>query len=403
MAINDKKIRNELDDNKKSHSYIHRRINKTQNELNDEADRISNIEIKLTPKIPNQIIKKGKKQLQLKKALIEPKYDSKTVLTDSTWSYVEIFLKSAGKSSDDLDAVTYWNQARNFYEATESLIMISKPLTTYYCMLNATKALLTHKRVDFDLKHGVSGLKRDGHHRLQNEIITIHQLGVLSGLCRYMQDFINPGVAGESYSLKEILHNLEYIHRAYSLTYNQAELFIPIEDPKFIFDKSLKKGWFQAELEVAYSNKETMKKLTGYSIDKNATISSNYIIRRNKKFDWEVSRNHPNEQSFESFKRYYFNRRKEIRYIYGPEKLWYIKRKDVQQNLIDRSSLTLTYAAMHRLSELSRYDPDILRKHLEGKESWLLTEFITKSITQFIDIISSEITGNDFRLTGFRT
>jgi hypothetical protein len=63
---------------------------------------------------------------------------------------------------------------------------------------------------------------------------------------------------------------------------------------------------------------------------------------------------------------------------------------------------TLIIAAMHWLSELSRYNPQILNKHLEKDASWLLTEFINKSIYQFIDQISSEITGNVFRVTGFR-
>lgn len=49
------------------------------------------------------------------------------------------------------------------------------------------------------------------------------------------------------------------------------------------------------------------------------------------------------------------------------------------------------FAAMHRLSEMSRYDPNTLDKHLAGKAGWLLTEFITKSIYQFIDMISSDV------------
>lgn len=58
---------------------------------------------------------------------------------------------------------------------------------------------------------------------------------------------------------------------------------------------------------------------------------------------------------------------------------------------------------MHCLSEMSRYDPNRLAKHLEKSCGWLLTEFINKSIYQFIDMISSEISGDDFRVTGFRT
>jgi hypothetical protein len=57
---------------------------------------------------------------------------------------------------------------------------------------------------------------------------------------------------------------------------------------------------------------------------------------------------------------------------------------------------------MHRLSEMTRYAPQALVKHLDKNHSWLLTEFINKSPLQFIDEISSEITGNDFRATGFR-
>ena len=57
---------------------------------------------------------------------------------------------------------------------------------------------------------------------------------------------------------------------------------------------------------------------------------------------------------------------------------------------------TLTFAIMHRLSELSRYSPNILAKYLESKNNWLLAEFLDKAKYQFIDKISSEITGYDF-------
>ena len=58
---------------------------------------------------------------------------------------------------------------------------------------------------------------------------------------------------------------------------------------------------------------------------------------------------------------------------------------------------------MHKLSELARYEPNILKKYLEKDQNWVISEFINKSLVQFIDNISSEITGDDFRQTGFRT
>jgi YaaC-like protein len=53
-------------------------------------------------------------------------------------------------------------------------------------------------------------------------------------------------------------------------------------------------------------------------------------------------------------------------------------------------------AAMHRLSELSRYDPAGLIRYLDGKENWLLTEFIDLAPMQFIDEPVCEMTSLEF-------
>jgi len=67
------------------------------------------------------------------KAYVNPDYSGKTILTDSTWNYVEIFLKQEKAE----EALFYWNQAKDFYLATKNLSIVSAPLTTYYCFLNA--------------------------------------------------------------------------------------------------------------------------------------------------------------------------------------------------------------------------------------------------------------------------
>ncbi|WP_083938085.1 YaaC family protein [Paenibacillus daejeonensis] len=280
--------------------------------------------------------------------------------------------------------------------------MLSKPLTSYYCFLNATKALLTFRKVQYNLQHGVSGESIAGRVNIQNERISIHPRGVLSGLSSYLRESIT--APKESYTLKDVLYNLEYIHRAYNMTYsNQPELYIPVEDIRFVHDKERKIGWLEAVLEPHYSSQTTITKLEGYSLDNYYSNSNFYVIRRNKTFIWEAPRNAPTAVSVESFKRYYYKNRRNLRYIFSPNKLWYIKRSNLTNGLINKSTLTLTFAAMHRLSEMSRYDPNTLDKHLSNSAGWLLSEFITKSAYQFIDMISSEITGDDFRVTGFRT
>lgn len=57
---------------------------------------------------------------------------------------------------------------------------------------------------------------------------------------------------------------------------------------------------------------------------------------------------------------------------------------------------------MHRLSELARYKPYILKAHLESQHNWLLTEFIMRSSKQFIDEIATEITGDLFKVTNMK-
>jgi hypothetical protein len=54
------------------------------------------------------------------------------------------------------------------------------------------------------------------------------------------------------------------------------------------------------------------------------------------------------------------------------------------------------FAAMHRLSELSRYDPISLAGHFNVNHNWLLAEFIKASPSQFVYGIASEITGLEF-------
>jgi hypothetical protein len=62
----------------------------------------------------------------------------------------------------------------------------------------------------------------------------------------------------------------------------------------------------------------------------------------------------------------------------------------------------MAFAAMHRLSELARYEPMKLSKHFEGQHNWLLSEFIARSPVQVLDEISAEITGQDFIVPGHK-
>ena len=122
-----------------------------------------------------------------------------------------------------------------------------------------------------------------------------------------------------------------------------------------------------------------------------------FFIRKKKCFKWENKK-----KSMADLVDYHKNVRDSIVPIIAPVNRWYLK-KDVKGHL-DINIMPLVYAAMHKLSELSRYTPDRLKKHFETKDNWILYEFIKTAPDQFIYSAASEITGKEFLTpSAFRT
>ncbi|MBS4040983.1 MAG: hypothetical protein KGZ81_10350 [Flavobacteriales bacterium] len=344
--------------------------------------------------MPIKTIQLNGRPILVHKACVNPDFNEKTVLVEDTWTYVDMWLKRQHANSD---AKFYWQQAQDFYSATKQLPKTSSPLTAYYCILNAAKCLLKVKGIAFSDKHGVTGNTTGTKAALVNELVIFKGAGILPALCTYLNE---PSLS-ETFTLRDIFYNLPFIHRAYNLTFeNQPELYIPIVNPHFVKQTTNPKSWVCAEIiDKKYQNQNTINKLpAGYERDMG--FPDKWIIRRTNRFNWNsgVANKAAN---FTRLKNYHQATRKQIQYIYGNNKLWYIKRGGVP-NIIDRNSLTLTFAAMHKLSELARYRPTSLARHFESQHNWLLSEFIDIALYQYIDGISSEITGKEFMIPGRR-
>ncbi|QEN06800.1 hypothetical protein EXM22_01885 [Oceanispirochaeta crateris] len=375
---------------------MERRVRKLEANLDKSQSNILNLQKKVFSNKYREQIKWSTDEIRLRKCLVKPDLKKATVLTDSTWRYVWIYLKQNRCES----ALYYWEQAENFYKASISLPIDARPLTLYYCYLNAVKALLKSKSISFDTKHGVSGERIKGRINIINEKIKLKEKGVLSGLSNYLKEPVPEG--GEDYELKDILYNLAYIHRSFCLTFPRStELYIPIKTPTFVQDKSRKIGWVEFELCDYFKSNTIINNLEGYSEDRFYNDKGKRVLRRNKTFKWEAPRNSPTQKSINNLYSYYEKVRPDFQYIYSPNRLWYLKRKNIRHE-INRNPLVLTYAAMHRLSELARYEPKILSQHLERRSSWLISEYIDRSVDQFIDGISSEITKDEFKIAGTR-
>ena len=332
-------------------------------------------------------IKYKNKPLTIHKAVSEPHFNEKTILVTSTWDYIDLWLKRNHQEK----AQFFWQQAQHFWHATTALPKNSSPLTAYYCMLNATKALLLAKNIAFSDQHGVTGKHRSGHTYLSNEIVKFKSGGILGALCQRLGESAND----EEYSLQQLLYNLPYIHRAYDLSYTSSkELFVPIRGPKIALSRTGNEAWFSAELDGKYANQNTINRLSS-TYEQDYGIKDRFVIRSTRRFKWVPSQR---KQSLLRYQTYHKRLRKDLFYIYSPQRLWYIKRSEAVDGFVSRSSLTITFAAMHKLSEMARYSPDRLAKHFEGRYNWLLSEFISLALPQFIDEISSELTGYELMM-----
>ena len=337
-------------------------------------------------------LKRNNRDLGLHKAIYKPKFGEPTVLSDNPWEYVSLWLKQKQK----YDAEMYWQQARDFYNAGRSLPLNSSPLLMYYCFLNAVKALLTLRSAQFSDSHGISGRQDGSSVGLSNEIIEIKTKGVLPGLTQYLGEKEDVNI----YSLKDLLRNIVCIHRAYCLTFSsETNLFIPLKETMFVRKRNSSEFWLQCEVEEKFSNRNILQTIPErYEIDKG--FEGQAVVRMKKRGRWKSGQS---KQNFENLKQYNAKCRVDLVYIQGSMRLWYLRRQLASSNNIKRYQLTIIFAAMHRLSEMSRYEPVRLQKYMNSQTNWLLSEFVHNAPSQFIDEIASEITGNEFMPPGVKT
>ena len=194
------------------------------------------------------------------KPVTSANYNGKTVLTNSAWEYVDLWLKRQS-SEKARRALFFWTQAKSFFDASETLPIESRPLTSYYCCMNAAKALLAIKgpdSIDFDnLAHGISSYRRQWgrSNNIKNAEVIFSGSGVLFELSKYFGE----EAAKKTYTVYDLMYNIPCVHRAFSITYNCPELFIPIRDVKFIIDTDIKKGWVQFQVDERYANGNSLR------------------------------------------------------------------------------------------------------------------------------------------------
>jgi hypothetical protein len=326
------------------------------------------------------------------KASESPAFGQRTVLTNSPWTYVGLWLKRDGQK----EALFYWEQARQFFKASIDLPIQSAPLLLYYTYMNATKSLLAAKNISFDPMHGVKADPATGHKLgLNKERVRILSKGVLPSL----SGFYNEPETSKTHSLTDLLFNVPIIHRTFCLTYtSQAEMFLPLKNCRYVFDPASSHVFFSAQLASDVKHRHLSKRLPLSLI---AVAGSPRDLRSTQYVTWSRP-NNPSASELSALADLHKAIRLDVQYISGAQTLWYVKALTSGPTRILRFQPTLILAAMHRLSEICRYRPMNLSAYLDGQKTWLLSEFIAMSPNQFIDEIASEITGHQFLVPNVR-
>ena len=354
--------------------------------------------------------------LRLRKSFTNADISSHSVLTDDVFSYVDFWFKTNKKILKDengkrveQDHAFYWNQAKNFYVATKSLPIESSPLPMYYCMLNAIKAYIFYNANSFDeirncfnghgLHEGMQDVE-DHSVRLDNIFVIRDGWGVFSKFSKLIDDdFENKWECGRSgaVSIKELVSQLSFIHSAYISTYSlprKNEKFIPLlsgSTPTFRYCRDRKirlvididRNYFKQDAIILPEEiKQSIPECFEINSDNCFQLISKQFFRK--------------KDILSVYKEY----RKHFSYIMADKRIWYLLREINNENCMPNlNSMLISVAVVHRFSEIVRYKPEQMYRLLQGKESWLIHEFLSIVLDQFMDEISCEITKKEIMPT----
>ncbi len=285
-------------------------------------------------------------------------------------------------------------------------------------MLNAAKSYISFAAATVDSfvdqfgMHGLYEIIEDQGDGISGITICHKEKGVFPLFASLLdRDFSSVWSAGKSHSLslQVLLYNLPFVHRAYQLTYSTRktkveEMFLLLQvgsSPEYIKGSDGK-----AYLRILLDPNHFPAYVTSIPNNIMDTISDRFALIGGRGFalrSVEGAKWNSNGSVSSDLRDMMNRQRKDYCYIRSSSRIWYLRRlTSTTQECLQLNTMTINMAIMHRLSEIVRYKPEQLQRLLQAEENWLLHEYMSLALDQFLDELAAEITHKDIMCTGVK-
>ncbi|MEX2410897.1 MAG: YaaC family protein [Candidatus Paceibacterota bacterium] len=325
------------------------------------------------------------------------------VFTNDPWSVIRSSINKNAPSQDrKRDAIYFFNQAKDYYSAVNhSNIVASKPVLTYYCLMNTIKSfVLTFGNLTSldQARHGISE-SNAGTPNFQNHSLTAYPSTANS---INIFDKFYELIVGSSLSnnlvlpINELLPQVIMGHRMWCTALKRKERFIPLDNIHYYANEN-NEVWLRiyvnkhdlSRLSITHSNYLEETRLTGKfrqvthdDVDTLCFESINTMTHGG----WPSDKLH--DLSF-SIKPHLW----QVLLSANPYKKFYTY--TAPNNEIVLPQLLSIYALVYYYGSVTRYRPRQFQNIIDSNHGGYVSEFINNQVLQFLYLISAEFAKRD--------
>lgn len=323
---------------------------------------------------------------------------SERVITGDIWAYLMHVSREELHKPEAMRALSFIEQASDFYQAASNPRISSRPLLYYYAFLNLSKVLLLHQRVAVPPKasHGISDPRTNARQRLRlaGQVVKIErpsagQFNIFSEvLCKFPVNPVPAACLPKEVKVLDLLAAVPAIHRTFCQVTNTKPVMCPIgaELPLFSDGVSV---WTRIYMttqdpDVVATNSR-FRNLSGFS-----TLFSECESDRENKRVFEsvaepitISQEHAVIELAGKIRNCGLCSILTTNYGYS-----YYLNVSKRTNWLPQYGAA--YGAMFYLGSITRYKPYDFDKIIDGF-SWLISEFLDTQPTQMLHLLASLI------------